>query len=79
MLRQVNLCVRVLWSRSCVRCMQDLYWFGKNVHTFILRRLALLTFLLLNAHSRCLQAGERGRSSQGSYAWMDLATIGLEF
>jgi hypothetical protein len=70
-LRQVNFYVCVLSSGRCVWWTQDLYWFGQNISTSSLRRLALSTPLLLNAHNRdykWVTSGDREKKgSQVSY------------
>jgi hypothetical protein len=57
---------------TCARWTQGLYWFGQNVPTSSVRRLALLAPLLLKTRSRGY------KSSEVSYAWVDLKITKLE-
>jgi hypothetical protein len=60
MLRQVNLNVLVPWFGWCGLWAQDLYWFGQNVPTSSLWRLALPTPLLLKDRSRGYKRAREG-------------------
>jgi hypothetical protein len=53
--------VCVLGSEGWAWCAQDLYWFGHNISTSNLRRLALQAPLMIKTHNRSYKWAREGR------------------